>query len=688
MRVVMATDGVLNQAQREAVTTLSGPLLVLAGAGTGKTRVITYRIVHLIQKGVPPDRILAVTFTNKAAREMLERTRELLGRSSGQRGRIKGGTGKPVIGTFHAYGVQVLRRHISRLGYPPHFSICDRSEQLELVRHVLREIRADVGALSPEEAISWISRWKTEGTEPVEAIAVAEGDKWHLAASVYRRYQEALRLRALVDFDDLLVLVEKLFREYPEVLEEEAGRFDHLLIDEYQDTNEIQYRIAKALAARHRNLCVVGDDDQSIYSWRGAKPRHILRFQEDWPEAKVVLLRENYRSTRQILTWANRLIAFNRLRHPKELISAREGPEPRILQADDGEHEAELVVELIQQRLARKTARPRDFAILCRTNDQLRPFEIVLRQKKIPYVLAGAGSFYDRKEVRDVLAYLKLLVHPQDDVALLRVINTPPRGIGRQTTEYLLRHAVATGVPVWDCLIKEDFDPEISSSARSKLGEFRGLCIRYQSLAESVPGPQVVRQLLEEIGYAREIERLYPDPSERESRLATVEQICRSLEWYFQNEPGATLAGFLHVMTLESFEESPDPEDQLSRDAVALMTLHAAKGLEFPVVFLVGMEEGLLPHRHNLAAEDEHLIEEERRLCYVGLTRAQRELFLTFAAARYKRGKMVPSVPSRFLYEAAGKTDHPGYQDALRGISRSQREKQEIRSKARRRRTR
>ena len=671
----MTTDGVLNQAQQEAVTTLSGPLLVLAGAGTGKTRVITYRIVNLIRNGISAERILAVTFTNKAAREMYERTRQLLRTSAGQSGRRQKATAKPTIGTFHAYGVQVLRRHIARLGYPPHFSICDRSEQLELVRHILREIRADGGAISPEEAIFWIGRWKTEGIEPIEAISGAEGDKWHLAASAYRRYQEALRLRALVDFDDLLVLVEKLFREYPEVLVEEAGRFDHVLIDEYQDTNEIQYRIAKALAARHRNLCVVGDDDQSIYSWRGAKPRHILRFQEDWPDAKVILLRQNYRSTRQILTWANRLIAFNRVRHQKELISSKDGPEPRILQADDIEHEAELVVQNIQERLARKSYRPRDFAILCRTNDQLRPFEIMLRQKKIPYVLAGASSFYDRKEVRDILAYIKVLVHPQDDVALLRIINTPPRGIGRQTTESLLRHAVASGWPVWDCLTREDFGPEISSSARSKLCEFRELWLRFQLLGKSVPGPQLVRRLLEEIGYTQEVERLYSDPSERESRFATVEQICRSLEWYYQNDPEATLAGFLHAMTLESLEENPDPEDQLSGNAVALMTLHAAKGLEFPVVFLVGMEEALLPHRHNLAAEDQHLIEEERRLCYVGLTRARQELFLTFAAARQKRGKMVPSVPSRFLYEAAGKTDHPGYQDALQGISRSERQK-------------
>jgi DNA helicase-2/ATP-dependent DNA helicase PcrA len=666
----MTTDGALNLAQREAVTTLSGPLLVLAGAGTGKTRVITYRIVHLIRRGVPPERILAVTFTNKAAREMLERARQLLGEGGSRRVR-----GRPLIATFHAYGVQVLRRQIHRLGYPSHFSICDRQEQVELVRHVLREIRADVGALSPEECLGWISHWKNAGVEPPEAVAAAEGDKWHLAASAYRRYQETLRLRALVDFDDLLLLVEKLFREAPQVLAEEAGRFDHVLIDEYQDTNDIQYRIARALAAEHRNLCVVGDDDQSIYSWRGARPRHILRFQEDWPDAKVVVLRQNYRSTRQILAWANRLIGFNRTRHPKELVSQAEGPEPKILEAEDGEHEAELVGQIIAERLRRGLWKPGDFAILCRTNDQMRPFETILRQKRIPYRLAGGSSFFDRKEVRDILAYLKVLVHPEDDVALLRIINTPPRGIGRQTTRAVLEHAVATGRTIWQCLLQEEFGPEVPESAGPKLLAFRDLLCRYQSQRDEVLGPKLLRQLLEEIGYRLEVERTYSDPSERQARLATVEQVCTSLERYWQNEPEPSLAGFLQAMVLQSFEdqdESPQSED---RNAVALMTLHAAKGLEFPVVFLVGMEEGLLPHRHHVANADDQSIEEERRLCYVGITRAQRELFLTFAVARVKRGKLMATVPSRFLYEAAGKTDHPGYQDALRGISRTERTK-------------
>ncbi|MCS7238205.1 MAG: exodeoxyribonuclease V subunit gamma [Thermoguttaceae bacterium] len=671
----MTTDGELNPAQWEAVNTLSGPLLVLAGAGTGKTRVITYRIVQLIKAGVAPSRILGVTFTNKAAHEMLERARALL-QESGLAGRGRAAKmGRPLLATFHAYGLQVLRRHIHRVGYPPHFSICDRAEQVEIARLVLRELRSGSAALSPEEMLWWISRWKTEGVDPAEAAARAACDKEHLAASAYRRYAETLRLRAIVDFDDLLVLVDKLFREFPEVLAEESGRFDHLLIDEYQDTNDVQYRIARALALRHRNLCVVGDDDQSIYSWRGAQPRHILRFKEDWPDAKVVILRENYRSTGPILSWANRLISFNTSRHVKELFSPRSGPEPRILQASDGDHEAELVASVIADRLRRGEAQPRDFAILCRTNDQMRPFEIALRQARIPYVLVGGQSFYDRKEVKDILAYLKVIIHPQDDLAILRIINTPPRGIGRQTVTAILEQALGRGQAIWEVLVAEEFSPTLAESAREKLRQFRELISRFAARAQEAPGPAVVKGLVDEIGYCQEVERLYADPTEREARLATVDQLCQSLETYWRNADEPSLSGFLHNVTLESLEDAPDPEDQLRRNAVALMTLHAAKGLEFPVVFLVGMEEGILPHRHNLAAQDSESLEEERRLCYVGMTRAKRELFLTFAVARLKRGKLVESVPSRFLYEAAGKTEHPGYQDALCGITRTEREK-------------
>ncbi len=433
----------LNAAQYDAVHTLSGPLLVLAGAGTGKTRVVTYRIVELIGHRVRPDRILAVTFTNKAAGEMQQRTAALLGK------KLKA---RPEMSTFHSLCVRVLRRHIGQLGYPAHFAIYDRGDQEGVARSVLREIKVAEGLLRPGDLLYFIGRWKTAAVRPEEAAALAQTDKEHLAAAAYRRYQNALKTAGAVDFDDLLLLTEELFQKSAKARQAEAERFDHLLVDEYQDTNASQYRIVKALAAGHRNLCVVGDDDQSIYGWRGAEVAHILRFKNDWPDAKVVRLEVNYRSTHEILDWANRLIAFNKLRHVKTLRATCRGEPPRILQLEDEIQEAKTVVGDIAQRIAEKKRRPKDFAILCRTNEQPRAFELELRQAKIPYVLVGGMSFYDRKEVRDVLAYLKLLANPADEVSLLRIINVPARGISQTTVKRLLEEAIQRGKPIWHLL--------------------------------------------------------------------------------------------------------------------------------------------------------------------------------------------------------------------------------------------
>jgi DNA helicase-2/ATP-dependent DNA helicase PcrA len=424
----------LNPSQREAVTTLRGPLLVLAGAGSGKTRVVTYRIAELIRHGTRADRILAVTFTKKAAGEMQQRAMALLGKRNEQR---------PEISTFHALCVRILRRHIRRLGYPEKFAIYDRGDQESLARSALREIRVPNEALRPGDLLNQISRWKTASVRPEQAAAIAQTDKEHLAAAAYRRYQQALKLAGAVDFDDLLLCTQELFEGHADARHAEAGRFDHLLIDEYQDTNGPQYAIVRALAADHRNLCVVGDDDQSIYGWRGAEVSHILRFSRDWPEAKVVRLEENYRSMAPILAMANRLIVFNRQRHDKVLRPARQGgEEPRILQLADETVEAKHVVDEIREAVVARRARLKDFAILFRTNEQPRAFEAELRRQRLPYVLLGGMSFYDRKEVRDILAYMKLLANPADEVSLLRIINTPPRGIGAATVEQLLAAAV------------------------------------------------------------------------------------------------------------------------------------------------------------------------------------------------------------------------------------------------------
>ncbi len=433
----------LNAAQLDAVHALSGPLLVLAGAGTGKTRVVTYRIAELIRSRVRPERVLAVTFTNKAADEMQERSAALLGKGLKQR---------PEISTFHSLCVRILRRQIRHLGYPAQFAIYDRGDQEGVARGVLREIKAAEALLRPGDLLYCVSRWKNTGIRPEQAANLAQTDKEHLAATAYRRYQNTLKAAGALDFDDLLLFTEDLFSQFPKIRRAEADRFDHLLVDEYQDTNGSQYRIIKALAAKHRNICVVGDDDQSIYGWRGAELTHILGFKNDWPEAKIVRLEMNYRSTREIVGWANRLIAFNKLRHDKVLRAMISGETPRILQLQDETAEAKTVVDEIAARILAHKRRPRDFALLCRTNEQPRAFETELRRAKIPYVLLGGMSFYDRKEVRDVLAYLKLLANPADEISLLRIINTPHRGIGRRAVERLLEEAVGKSQTIWNIL--------------------------------------------------------------------------------------------------------------------------------------------------------------------------------------------------------------------------------------------
>jgi DNA helicase-2/ATP-dependent DNA helicase PcrA len=647
----------LNPAQHAAVTTLSGPLLVLAGAGTGKTRVVTRRIARLIRHGTRPERILAVTFTNKAAREMQERVTELIGKRKEE---------KPEISTFHSLCVRILRRHIKRLGYPETFSICDRGDQESLARAALREIRVPEATLRPGELIFAISRWKTAAVRPEEAASTADNDKLHLAAAAYRRYQKALKAAGAVDFDDLLLCTEELFRKFAEVRREEASRFDHVLVDEYQDTNTSQYRIVKALAGRHRNLCVVGDDDQSIYGWRGADPTHILRFKVDWPEAKVVRLETNYRSTHEILAWANRLIAFNKQRHDKVLRAVAGGVKPRILQLENEEEEAKAVVDEIRLRILNHRKRPVDFAVLFRTNEQTRPFEMEFRKADVPYVLVGGTSFYDRKEVRDVLAYVKLLVNPRDEVSLLRVINTPPRGIGQATVTRLLEEAVAGGRSVWDVLAGPSTPGSIPPAAARGIGAFRTLIASRQSAARKESPVDAVSAIIREVNYRDELTRLYPEAQEQEARWAAVEEVVNAAAAYSRKAKQPTLSGFLAEMALATGDDDWQKETRVARDAVTLMTLHAAKGLEFPEVYLVGLEEGLLPHRRSVEAGDGS-VDEERRLCYVGITRAQRRLTLTLPLSRQKWGKPRPTVPSRFLYEITGQADNPNYVAAVRG---------------------
>ncbi len=643
----------LNPAQHSAVMTLQGPLLVLAGAGTGKTRVITYRIAELIRRGIVQDRILAVTFTNKAAREMRERALHLLGKRPR-------GVKPPEISTFHALCVRVLRRHADRLGYPKEFAIYDRSDQETLARGALRDIRVSADKLRPGDLLHLISGWKSQGIRPDQAESIAVGDREQLAASAYARYQTQLRACGSMDFDDLLLSTEELFDKHPEARFAEATRFDHLLIDEYQDTNGPQYRIVKSLADRHRNLCVVGDDDQSIYGWRGADVSHILNFQKDWPDAKVVRLEDNYRSKSPILEAANTLIAHNSSRHQKILRPFREGGlPPRMLRMENETLEAESVIAEIRQRMEgvdeSQKCKPSDIAILFRTNEQPRAFELELRRARIPYVLVGGMSFYDRKEVRDVLAYLRVLANPSDEVSLLRVINTPARGIGAGTIEVLMQVAVTQGKPLWQILPQAEHVEDIPHIAGERVEGFRVMIEKFRSELGKGPIFDFAQQLLTTVNYRAELDRVYKTPGDIEARLASIQEFLNSIALYEQRTEGATLQGFLEEAALAGREDQKDSDDKRERHAVTLMTLHSAKGLEFPHVYMVGMEEGLLPHQRSVV--DGKSIDEERRLCYVGVTRAQDSLTLTFCKERMKWGKPRAQIPSRFLMEMRGETD-------------------------------
>ncbi len=639
----------LNPAQRKAVKTLEGPLLVLAGAGTGKTRVITFRVAELIKRGTDPTRILAVTFTNKAAREMRERVGKLLPRKK---------SGRPEVSTFHSLCVRILRRQIRQLGYPANFSIYDRGDQETLARNALRDVHVSNQQLRPGDFLAIVSQWKSQALRPDAAMVAAKGEKQELAALAYGKYESALRGSGALDFDDLLLCTEELFDRFAKARQAEANRFDHLLIDEYQDTNGLQYRIVRHLADGHRNLCVVGDDDQSIYGWRGAEVTHILDFKRDWPEATVVRLEDNYRSRASILEAANTLIACNKLRHDKVLRASRDaGEPPRVFKFEDEVEEATSVVREIFDRTRApepERAQPGEFAVLFRTNEQPRAFELELRRARLPYVLVGGQSFYDRKEIRDVLAYLKVLAKPEDEVALLRIINTPARGIGPTSIKALLDRAVQAGTPLWSQLPAAASVPGVGDTVAGRIAAFIRLIEGYGRRITEMPMAEVAKDLLDRIGYRDDLARIYKNPGDVEARWASIEELVNSLALYERRSKKATLAGFLEESALTGRDDQSESTDKLTPHAVKLMTLHSAKGLEFPHVYMVGMEEGILPHQRSVADTGSAGIAEERRLCYVGVTRAMDTLTLTFTRARMKWGKARPSLPSRFLAEMRG----------------------------------
>ncbi|MCA9133662.1 MAG: UvrD-helicase domain-containing protein, partial [Planctomycetales bacterium] len=502
-----------------------------------------------------------------------------------------------------------------------------------------------------------------------QASELARTDAEHVAASGYRRYQQAIKLCGAMDFDDLLLLTEQLFRDFEEVRQLEASRYDHVLVDEYQDTNQSQYAIICSLAGEHRNLCVVGDDDQSIYGWRGAEVRHILNFGKDWPEAKVVRLEANYRSTTAILEMANRLIAFNKTRHDKVLKPARAGGKPpRILQFKNEVEEARETTDEIRRILERAVHQPKDFAILFRTNEQPRVFETELRKAKIPYSLVGSQSFFDRKEVRDLLSYLKMIDNPRDEVSLLRIINVPQRGIGAKSVEGLLARAVAQGTSVWEVFHDKKFVSSLPEPAQRGIGRLQQLSGRCRSklAEENVSLAGMLRDLVYDLEYMSALERIYPTAEEVQARQASVEELINALAEYEAEANAPTLAGFLDDVALAGKEFGSPKEKATQKNAVSLMTYHSAKGLEFPFVYMVGMEEGIIPHRRSLA-ENYDDVEEERRLCYVGVTRAEDELTLSLPLQRMKWGRPRDTFASRFLYELTGQADNPNRRRSIDG---------------------
>jgi superfamily I DNA/RNA helicase len=638
----------LNPAQREAVLATEGPLLVLAGAGTGKTRVITARIAHLLARGVAPEAILAVTFTNKAAGEMRERVAALAGE------RARGVT----VGTFHAFCARALREHGHALGLARRFTICDASDQLASVKSAMRELRVHETTMHPNAVLARISLAKNRLLTPESVLAEAEGGKDQLVGSVWQRYREALARTRALDFDDLLLETVRLLREHEAVGDHYRERYRYLLVDEYQDTNAPQYEIVRQIGGRHRNVCVVGDDDQSIYGWRGADVRKILGFERDFPGARRVRLETNYRSTQPVLDAANAVIGHNPQRHDKQLRSARGAGEPvRVRLAKDETAEAQQTVAEMRQLLRLEEARPADFAVLCRTQVQFRPFEAELRANGLPYVVVGGMSFFDRKEVRDVVAFLKLALHPHDETALLRVINVPARGVGKASLDRALAFATERGLAASQAFERAS---EIEGLAPQAVEGYRALRELLDASGLADAGRDLVLRLssfLERVGYRAEVARLYPDATTREARWAGVVEVLNFAENHVRRAAEPSLHGFLEELALTSGDE-PSQEAKPRGDAVTLMTLHAAKGLEFEHVFLVGMEEGLLPHARAVA---ESGVEEERRLAYVGITRAMTTLTLSAAQERAKYGKRASSVPSRFLFEAQGEALPKGW---------------------------
>jgi DNA helicase-2/ATP-dependent DNA helicase PcrA len=627
----------LNPVQSEAVLHTEGPVLIVAGAGSGKTRALTHRIAYLIREhGVNPYSVLAITFTNKAAREMAQRVEELLGE------RIAKGMW---ILTFHSACVRILRREHKHLGLPSSFTIYDEGDTERLITNVLRDLNLDVKRFPPRAMSAAIGKAKDHVLSAAEFTAGAGNFYEETIAKVYSAYEERKRAAGALDFDDLIGETVRLFREHPEVLEHYQERFRYVLIDEYQDTNRAQYELVNLLAAKYRNVCVVGDADQGVYSWRGATIQNLLDFERDYPDAAVFLMEQNYRSTSNILAVANALIEHNVQRKPKSLWTETEGGELAVrFRADDEHEEALFVAEETHRLVDEEGFRYTDIAVFYRTNAQSRVLEDVFMRAGTPYRVVGGVRFYQRKEVKDVLAYLRLLVNPQDVVAARRVINTPKRGIGDATVAALEGFAAVEGVPFLEAARRVDEVASLAARAKGAVAGFVEIMDVLQAAFDSGAAPQrMVEAAATESGYLIELET--ERTVEAEGRIENLRELGGVAAEFEQRDPNGSLSDFLEQVSLVGEQDEYDEE----AGSVTLMTLHNAKGLEFPVVFIIGLEDGVFPHYRSMGDQSE--LEEERRLLYVGVTRARQRLYLTHAWSRSLFGATSYNPPSRFLGE-------------------------------------
>jgi DNA helicase II / ATP-dependent DNA helicase PcrA len=623
----------VTKSQHEAITHVEGPLLVVAGAGSGKTRVITRRIGYLMSRGVNPYNILAITFTNKAANEMHERIKHFSPHE------------RLWVSTFHKTCSRVLRSNIDRLGYSKNFCIYDSADQIRMVKSVMAELQLDITQWKPRSIVSAISSAKNKLVDPNTFASTTTGYYNRTVSQVYKKYQLLLKANNALDFDDLLVRTIELFKTHPDILETYQDKFKFILVDEYQDTNYSQYTIVQMLANKHRNICVTGDPDQSIYGWRGADIRNIMDFEKDYPDAKVVLLEQNYRSTKHILHAASGVIQRNRYRKQKNLWTENgEGEKIKVISCEDEYGEAEEIVRSIK-KISGKGTKYSDIALFYRTNAQSRVLEISLRNRGIPYSIIGGVTFYQRKEIKDILSYLRLCINPHDGAALERIINIPLRGIGNTTVSKLENWAKTQNISIFDAMCLVDSIADIKGQTAVSIRKFTELILGLQKLPKS-PVENIIKRVIKETKYREFLK----ESGEKESkdRISNIEELINAAHEYDLDFFEGNVQGFLEEVALVSDVDSLED----GNEGVTLMTLHTAKGLEFPIVFITGMEEGLLPHSESDDSDDE--IEEERRLCYVGITRAMKELYITHARRRTRHGQMKLCIRSRFLDEIPG----------------------------------